>query len=69
MFVVLLELLMAFAAIKPHFSLDLGIIANRGKAAVLVLHVKRGDGDAFSDFIKVVVIAAVWTGDLHLGAI
>ncbi len=69
MFVVLLKLFVAFAAIKAHLSLDLGIVAHRGKAAVFVLHVKRGDSNAFSDFIEIVVIAAIWTGNLHLGAI
>jgi hypothetical protein len=67
--VVFSEFLVAFAAIKADLSLDLGIVAHRGKAAVLVLYVKRSDGDAFGDFIKVVVIAAIWTGNLHFGVI
>ena len=61
----LLELLVAFTAKKPHLSLDLGVIAHRGKAAILVLLVKGGDGDAFRHFKKICIVAAVWAGDLH----
>ena len=64
-FVVLLDLLVAFTAKKPHLSLDLGVVAHRGKAAVIVLLVKGGDGDAFRHFKKICIVAAEWAADLH----
>jgi hypothetical protein len=65
-FMVFMQLFVTFSTEEAYFPLDLGIIAHRGETTIFVLHVKRGDGNAFGDFVKIRIIAAIGAGNSHL---